>query len=83
MSQFFNGYNLLNYVNPQNNGIASAGVPYNPIYGQAGASYRNGSGPAITGVVGTNGMSAFSSRFANFGGFQDFRAIRLGVTLTF
>jgi hypothetical protein len=81
VSQFFAGYNVANFVNPQNN--TGSGVPYNPIYGQAGASYRAGAGPTIAGVVGTNGMSAFSSRFANFGGFQDFRAIRLGVTLTF
>ncbi len=75
LSKFFAGYDVFNYVNPQNTGVK--GVPYNPIYGQAGASYRAGGGP------GTTLGSAFSARFANFGGFQDFRTIRLGVTLTF
>jgi hypothetical protein len=75
IAQFFKGYNVNNFVNPQNN--TGSGVPYNPIYGQAGASYRNGGGPGPT--LGT----AFSARNANFGGYQDFRTLRLGMTLTF
>lgn len=75
LSQFFAGYNVNNFVS------SAAGVPFNPIYGQAGASYRAGGGPVFAGT--TSSGSAYSARFANFGGFQDFRAIRLGVTLTF
>ena len=60
---------------------AGTGVPYNPIYGQPGASYRAGGGPVVAGTVG--GSSAFSARFPNFGAYQDFRTVRLGVTLTF
>ena len=83
LSQFFAGYNVADFVNPQNLTPAgtTTGVPYNPIYGQPGASYRAGGGPVISGA--SNGASAFSARNANFGAFQDFRAIRLGVTLTF
>jgi outer membrane receptor protein involved in Fe transport len=81
LSQFFAGYNVANFVNPQNN--TGSGVPYNPIYGQPGASYRAGQGASIAGVSGASGQSSFSSRFANFGAYQDFRTIRLGVTLTF
>ena len=74
VSQFFKGYNVNNFVNPAN----TPGNPqYNPIYGQAGASYRAGGGP------GTTLSSAFSARNANFGGYQDFRTLRLGMTLTF
>jgi Carboxypeptidase regulatory-like domain/TonB-dependent Receptor Plug Domain len=75
LSRFFAGYNLANFVNPQNN--TGSGVPYNPIYGLAGASYRAGGGP------GTTFSSAYSARFPNFGAYQDFRTIRLGMTLTF
>jgi len=83
LSTFFSGYNANDYVNPSNrlpNG-ANTGAPYNPIYGQAGASYRAGGGPVIAGA--TNGASAFSARNANFGAYQDFRTIRFGVSLIF
>jgi outer membrane receptor protein involved in Fe transport len=79
LSTFFAGYNVFDYVNPQNS--TGSGVPYNPIYGQAGASYRNGGGPAIASA--SNGASAFSARNANFGAYQDFRTLRLAITLTF
>jgi hypothetical protein len=76
LSQFFSGYDVNQHIGPINQS-----VPRNPIYGQPGASYRAGGGPVIAGADG--GASAFSARFPNFGAYQDFRAIRLGVTLTF
>ena len=82
LSKFFAGYNVSDFVNPQNS--TGSGVPYNPIYGLPGASYRAGQGPALAASAGTvGGSSAFSARFPNFGAFQDFRTVRLGVTLTF
>jgi len=75
LDQFFKGYDPNKFVG------AGTGVPYNPIYGQPGASYRAGGGPTIAGAVGAS--SAFSARNPNFGAFQDFRTVRLGVTLTF
>jgi hypothetical protein len=75
LDQFFKGYDPNKFVG------AGTGVPYNPIYGQPGASYRAGGGPVIAGAVGAS--SAFSARNPNFGAFQDFRTVRLGVTLTF
>jgi len=76
LSTFFSGYDVNNYI-----GAANPSVPLNPIYGQAGASYRAGGGPAVAGSAG--GLSSFSARNPNFGGYQDFRTIRLGVSLTF
>jgi hypothetical protein len=82
LSKFFAGYNVYDYVNPQNS--TGSGVPYNPIYGLPGASYRAGQGPTLAASAGTvGGSSAFSARFPNFGAYQDFRTVRLGVTLTF
>jgi len=79
LSQFFAGYNLNDHI-----GAANPSVPLNPIYGQAGASYRAGGGPGQSRAIGLIAdRSAFSARFPNFGAFQDFRTLRLGVTLTF
>ncbi len=79
LSKFFAGYNVFDYI-----GAANPSVPLNPIYGQAGASYRAGGGPGQSRAIGgIADRSAFSARFPNFGAFQDFRTIRLGVTLTF
>lgn len=75
LDQFFKGYDPNKFVG------AGTGVPYNPIYGQPGASYRAGGGPVVAGA--TSGSSAFSARFPNFGAYQDFRTVRLGVSLTF
>jgi hypothetical protein len=69
LSQFFAGYNVNNFI-----GAANPSVPISPIYGKASGSYRGGAG---------GGDSATAARYPNFGGFQDFRVIRLGVTLTF
>ena len=76
LSKFFSGYNVYDYI-----GTANPSVPLNPIYGLPGASYRAGGGPTVAGATG--GSSSFSARFPNFGAYQDFRTIRLGVTLTF
>ncbi len=77
ISQFFAGYDPRTFVT-----VGSKTVPYNPIYGLAGASYRNGGAPAIAGVVGS-GSSAFAASFPGFGGYQDFRTIRLGLRFQF
>ena len=76
LSQFFAGYNLKTFVFP---GSLQAGrtLGYNAPYGLAGASYRAGGGP------GTTVSSAFSATNPNFGGYQDFRAIRLGARFVF
>ena len=74
LDQFFKGYD-------PNRFVGTPSVPRNPIYGQPGASYRNGGGPVVAGAL--SGSSAFSARFPNFGAYQDFRTVRLGVSLTF
>jgi hypothetical protein len=79
LSKFFSGYKLSDFVNNSganglNAGICGTGCPYNPIYGLAGASYRAGGG---------GGNSATAATLPNFGGYQDFRVIRLGVRLIF
>ena len=76
LSQFFKGYDVYQNIGPVN-----AGAPFNPIYGKPGASYRAGGGATVAGAL--SGQSSFSARLPNFGAFQDFRTIRLGVTLTF
>ncbi|MDQ6698854.1 MAG: hypothetical protein M3Z36_01560, partial [Acidobacteriota bacterium] len=83
LNQFFAGYKLSNFVNPQNiNGLTGKvnSDKYNPIYGLPGGSYRAGGGPDTT-------LDRFSSAYAvnspNFGAFQDFRVLRLGVRLIF
>jgi hypothetical protein len=82
LSKFFAGYNLSDFVNPENN--RGTGVNYNPIYGLPGASYRAGGGPGQSRAIGSIAdRSAFSAANPNFGGYQDFRVIRLGVTLVF
>ncbi|MDQ6678896.1 MAG: TonB-dependent receptor [Acidobacteriota bacterium] len=77
LSQFFAGYDPRKFVT-----VGSKTVPYNPIYGLPGASYRAGGAPAIAGVVGS-GSSAFAATFPGFGAYQDFRTIRLGIRLQF
>lgn len=66
------GFNVFDFVK-----VGTGSIRYNPIYGLAGASYRAGGGP------GTNNSSAFSATLPNFGGYQDFRTIRLGVKFNF
>jgi hypothetical protein len=69
LSKFFAGYNVFDYIGPANPSVAIS-----PIYNKASGSYRGGAG---------GGDSAQAARLPGFGGFQDFRVIRLGVTLTF
>jgi hypothetical protein len=71
LSKFFSGYNVLEF-------IGDASVPISPIYGKASGSYRSGQGGGLT-----TDPTAHAARYPNFGGFQDFRTVRLGVTLTF
>jgi hypothetical protein len=82
-AQFFAGYHLADFVNPANLDAAgnATSARYNPVYGLPGANYKGGGGAGAPGAVG--GSSAYSARNANFGAYQDFRTIRLGVTLTF
>lgn len=72
LSTFFSGYDVRKFVFP-----GSTAVPYNAIYGLPGASYRNGGGP------GTTLSSAYAATNHNFGGYQDFRTVRLGIRFTF
>ncbi|MEO8125713.1 MAG: TonB-dependent receptor [Bryobacteraceae bacterium] len=75
LSQFFKGYDPKQFVGPN---ISSPA--YNAIYGLPGASYRAGGGPSTTL---DNYSSAFAASNPNFGAYQDFRVIRLGVRLIF
>ncbi len=77
LDQFFSGYNPLNYITA--NG-GSGNVPVNPIYGLPGASYRAGGGPDTTL---DRYSSAFGVAYPNFGAYQDFRVVRLGVRFIF
>jgi hypothetical protein len=81
LDQFFAGYDVNDFVNPAN----TPGNPqYNPIYGKPGASYRAGGGPGQSRAIGgIADRSAFSATAPNFGAFQDFRVIRVGVSLIF
>ena len=68
-------------VNPAN---TPGNPPYNPIYGKPGASYRAGGGPGQSRAIGgIADRSAFAVGAPNFGAFQDFRTIRIGVSLIF
>ncbi|MBI3698789.1 MAG: TonB-dependent receptor [Acidobacteria bacterium] len=80
VNKFFAGYKLSDFVFP-----GSTVPPYNPIYGLPGASYRAGSGPvngALVTGLGSVG-SAWSAANPNFGAYQEFRVIRLGIRLIF
>jgi hypothetical protein len=73
LDQFFAGYNVYDHIGPNNPSVAIS-----PIYNRPSGSYRGGQGGGLVGDP-----SALSARAPNFGAFQDFRTIRLGVTLTF
>jgi outer membrane receptor protein involved in Fe transport len=70
LSQFFAGYNVYDHV-----GAANPSVTLDALYGLPHGNYRGRQTSA--------GSSAAAARFSNFGAYQDFRTIRLGVTLTF
>jgi outer membrane receptor protein involved in Fe transport len=74
LSQFFGGYDPKKFLSAT--GSATT-IPNNPIYGLPGGNYRAGGGP------GTTYSSAYSATFPNFGAYQDFRTIRLGVRFMF
>jgi outer membrane receptor protein involved in Fe transport len=69
VSQFFAGYDPTKFI--------SSGVPYNPIYGLPGSSYRNGGGP------GSTLSSAFSAALPGFEAYQSGRVFRLGMRVQF
>jgi hypothetical protein len=73
LDKFFSGYNVFDHI-----GANNPSVPTSPIYGLPSGSYRAGQGGGLSGDP-----SAFAARYPNFGAFQDFRVIRLGVTFTF
>jgi hypothetical protein len=73
LEKFFAGYNVNDYI-----GAANPSVPISPIYGKPSGSYRAGQGGGLA-----TDSSAYSARYPNFGAFQDFRAIRLGLTFSF
>jgi hypothetical protein len=73
LDKFFAGYNVFDYIGPANPSVAIS-----PIYNQASGSYRGGQGGGLP-----TEPTAYAARYPNFGGFQDFRTLRLGVTLTF
>lgn len=73
LSKFFSGYNVFDYI-----GANNPSVPISPLYGRPSGSYRGGQGGGLA-----TDSSAHASRYPNFGGFQDFRTVRLGVTFSF
>lgn len=77
LSHFFAGYNANDYISTNGGG---GNAPVNPIYGLPGASYRHGGGPD---TFNDRYSSAFAASFPNFGAYQDFRVIRVGVRFLF
>jgi hypothetical protein len=69
LSQFFAGYDPKQFI--------SSGVPFNPIYGLPGSSYRAGGGP------GSTFSSAFSAALPGFEAYQSGRVFRLGMRVQF
>ena len=70
VESFFAGYNMFDYF-----GAANPSVTPEALYGLAHGNYR--------GRQTSVDPSALAARLANFGAYQDFRVIRLGLTLTF
>jgi hypothetical protein len=70
VDQFFAGYNVFDYF-----GAANPSVTPEALYGLAHGNYRGRQTSADP--------SALAARRPNFGAYQDFRVIRLGMTLTF
>jgi hypothetical protein len=77
LEQFFAGYDPQQHITPNGGGGTA---PVNPIYGLPGGSYRHGGGPDVNT---DRYSSAFAATFPNFGAYQDFRVIRLGVRFIF
>ena len=73
--KFFAGYKPLDYV------TLGGAVPLNPIYGLPAGNYRNGGGASTN--LNYQVGSAFAATNPNFGAYQDFRVIRLGIRLLF
>jgi hypothetical protein len=77
LNRFFAGYNPQSFISTNGGGGT---VPVNPIYGLPGSSYRAGGGPDATA---DRLSSAFAVTFPNFGAYQEFRTIRLGLRFLF
>lgn len=77
LSKFFAGYDPRPFITPNGGGGTA---PVNPIYGLPGGSYRAGGGPDTTN---DRYSSAFAATNPNFGAYQDFRTVRLGVRFIF
>jgi len=73
LNKFFAGYKLSDFVYP-----GSKTPPYNPIYGLPSGDYRNGGGG-----YGATASSASAVSTPGFGGYQDARVLRLGVSVRF
>jgi hypothetical protein len=74
LNRFFAGYNLSDFVRP-----GSTAPPYNAIYGLPANSYRR----AYNALSDYRLPSAFWVGTPNYGAYQGFRVIRLGVRLYF
>ncbi len=76
LSRFFAGYQVSDFVRP-----GSTTPPYNAIYGLPSGSYRRaGEGPLLGDV---QLPSAFRVGVPNYGAYQGFRVIRLGLRFIF
>lgn len=74
---FFNGYDPQAWIT-RDGGAGTA--PVNPIYGLPGGSYRHGGNAD---PQNDRYATAFSVLYPNFGAYQDFRTIRLGLRFIF
>ena len=80
LAQFFKGYDPVKFLSTNGGGGT---IPINPIYGLPAGSaqgYRAGGGPDGS----TDRLSsAFAATLPNFGAYQDFRTVRLGLRFIF
>jgi len=77
IAQFFKGYDPVKFLSTNGGGNT---IPINPIYNLPSGNYRNGGG-----ADGTTDRysSAFAATFPNFGAYQDFRTVRVGLRFIF
>ena len=74
---FFRGYNPNDWISVDG---GAGKAPVNPIYRLPGGSYRHGGNAD---PQNDRYSTAFSALYANFGTYQDFRTVRLGVRFIF
>ena len=77
VSQFFKGYDPQRFLSTNGGGIT---IPVNPIYKLPAGNYRHGGGPDLST---DRYSSAFAATNPNFGAYQDFRTVRLGLRFVF